>query len=359
MQVQALTQADMEQIRAIWKDCFHDSDAFLDSYFESVVDVTDGIGFFDNGKLVSNLFEVTMNANISGMVYQTEFISGCATLPQARNQHLMRELIRTALTDMRARDVAVAFLHPFLHSFYRKYGFETVNYVQKLTAQPADSADSKVRIVSRMQDMPVDAAYASYQAYVTQYGSYFMRSESRMNGWLELLFADGGKAAFIDGQDNTPYALFYPGTNENGESVNDIFELVFFSDEQLQLLTENTGAAATYLLPAGPASGDAAAEYTMMRIVSPEIMLQSYSYAPGTEPFVINIHDPFLSRDYNLEIMPQKTGSATVREVESASNIIVDVSDLARLFTGTYRPEEYPGAVKTFRVGSSCFFDNY
>lgn len=358
MEVQKLTPDDMQQVRSVWKECFQDSNAFLDTYFETVVDIMNGIGFFENGQLVSDLFQTPMNAQISGMVYESLFLSGCATLPPARNQHLMRDLIRTALADMRARNVCVSFLHPFLHSFYRKFGYETVNYVSERTAASDTGAAAAVQHVSTMDAMPVDAVYASYNAYVSQYGNYFMRSKERMKGWLKLLFDDGGGAVFIDGQNDTPYALFYPGTDENGQPQNEIFELVYFSDEQLQTLTQGTGAPSAFNVPT-TSDDPKAAEFTMMRIVCPEIMLESYSYVPGTKPFVINIHDPFLSRDYSLRVVPKVSESAEVTEVAAESDIVVGINDLAKLFTGTYSALDYPGAVSIFPTGSSCFFDTY
>lgn len=358
MEVRKLTAGDIQQIRSVWKECFADSDAFLDTYFETVVDAASGIGFFQNSQLVSDLFETPMNAQISGMVYEGLFLSGCATLPAARNQHLMRDLIRTALSDMRARNVCVSFLHPFLHSFYRKFGYETVNYVDMLTAMPDSSAAAGVTAVSSMEDLPVDALYASYNDYVSGYGSYFMRSRERMQGWLKLLFDDGGRAVFIDGKSNTPYALYYPGTDNNGQPQNEIFELVSFSDAQLKMLTQGTGEPSSYFVPSSPDDPNAA-EFTMMRIVCPEIMLQSYSYAKGTKPFVINIHDPFLGNDYNLRVVPKNAGGAEVTTAETESDIVVGIADLAKLFTGMYSVQQYPNAAEIFPTGSSCYFDTY
>lgn len=358
MEIRQLTQADIKQVRSVWKECFNDSDAFLDTYFESVVDMTSGIGFFDDGTLVSDLFETPLNAQIGGMVYESLFLSGCATMPEARNQHLMQKLIRAALADMRARNICVSYLHPFLHSFYRKFGYETVNFVHNAVALPQSSARSKVVSASSFEDLPSASMYASYEAYVTQYGNYFMRSESRMTGWLKLLFSDGGRAVFIDGEENTPYALFYPETDPQGQLQNNIFELVYFSDAQLQLLTQGTGAQAQYFLPCSPRERDAA-EFTMMRVVCPEIMLANYAYQPGTRPFVINIHDPFLGHDYNLHVSPKQGGGADVAEVESASDIVVGVADLAWILTGMYDPLKYPDATQIFPQGSSCYFDTY
>lgn len=356
MEIRQLNRTDLAQIRGVWKECFNDSDAFLDTYFESVADASSGIGFFDGSRLVSDLFVITMNAQISGMVYESEFLAGCATLPEARDQHLMRNLIRAALMDMRSRNVCVSFLHPFLHSFYRKFGYETVNYVREYTAPP-QVGNGSVRTATSLAELPEDAVYESYQAYVSQYGSYFMRSRQRMHGWLELLFSDGGFAVYIEEEKNTPYALFYGGIDASGQPTANVFELVYFGQDELTAITTGTGRTAVYMLPCAP-DERGAAEYTMMRIVCPEIMLETYPYSPGTEPFVINIDDPFLQMDYNLQVTPSREG-ASVKDIEAASDIVVGIDELARLFTGTYSETQFPDAAGIFRRNSSCYFDTY
>lgn len=356
MDLRRLTPADITQVRQVWKECFGDSDSFLDAYFAACVSVSDGLGFFDGGRLVSDMFTYRINTNISGMVYQSQFIAGCATLPQARNQHLMRDLIRSALTDMASRNVCLCFLHPFLHSFYRKFGFETVAYVDRLEADGEPPAGGPaVKVANSMADLPFDSVYASYAAYVTQFGSYFIRNRDRMQAWLELLFSDGGRAVYIDGSNATPYALYYPA--KDGQT-NEVFELVYFRPEQLSALVNSTGAPAQYFLPSGPDAERSAQEFTMMRVLNPQIMLASYQYQAGTKPFVINIHDEFLGRDDNLQVTPQASG-AQVDQTEQPADVVVDVTDLARLFTGEFSPKSFPAATPYFTQNSSCYFETY
>lgn len=358
-----LTASDEAQVRHVWKTCFQDSDAFLDAYFSACVQIENGLGFFENGRLLSHLFSFPVRAVISGMVYPAQFIAGCATLPEARNQHLMRDLIEAALTEMADKNFAVCFLHPFLHSFYAHFGFETVAYVDRQAASADAAAVTRtVRHASSLTELPFDALYASYGAYVTQFGNYFIRSEDRMKAWLSLLFADGGRALYIDGEENTPYALYYNVSGQTGP-VSDIFELISFDDAQLTSLVNAPENPASFFTPArGRHPGDdqdsrSTEPYTMMRILNPKLILQSYRYPEKTPPFVINIHDKFLQRDHNLLVSPGiKT---TVSDVEMPSDIITDVAGLTRLFTGIYDPAEFPQAAHIFSGGSSCYFETY
>lgn len=359
MELRKLTAADAAQVRAVWKECFNDSDAFLDAYFESAASVEDGIGFFDgNGKLLSDLFMLNLNAQIGGMVYPSRFLAGCATIPEARNQHLMRDLLLAAMRQMSSDGLCVTFLHPFLHSFYRKFGYETISYVRPGTYAPQQGgADSGVRIATKATDVPASALLASYMDYVSQYGSYFMRTQKRMDAWLALLFSDGGKAAFLEDDDNTPYALYYDGTDSDGNPVARVFELVCFSDGQRQALLGAIGGNVDYFTPT-VATDREADEFTMMRVLRPDIMLQSYQYPKGTKPFVINIHDAFLGNDYNLRVTPTTSGTKT-ESVNMESDIVTGITDFARLITGAFAPADFPTAAEIFSSGSSCYFETY
>lgn len=356
-ELRQLTPDDEKQVLGVWKTCFNDSEDFLETYFQSSMDIRDGLGFFDDsGRLVSNLFVRELAALVSGTVYTAGFIAGCATLPDARRQNLMSRLLRTALTDMRVRNIPVCYLHPFLHSFYRKFGFETISYVRTAVADAAN-VDRRVRTAIRFDPVLAASMFASYQEYVSSFSSSFVRSKDRMNAWLQLLFADGGKAAYLDGSQNTPYALYYETKDEQGNPVADIFELVYFSDSDLQALTEGLGITARFFLPAAR-TGSNVDEFTMMRVVRPEIMLENYPFAEGTKAFVINIHDSFLETDLNLAVAPRQ-GGAIVREMEAPADIVVDIRELPQLLCGSFDPNVMTAASHFFRLGTGCYFETY
>ena len=346
---------DLPQIRRVWRECFGDSESFLDVYFSSAARPEDGIGLFHGSTLVSNLFELPMRARVTGQEYVCAFVAGCATLPEWRRRHLLGDLMRAALADMRSREVCVSFLHPSRHSFYRKFGYETVNYVQYHTAQPV--AESPVCIASTLADVPEESVYASYRAFVSRFNSHFVRTSQRMHAWLELLFSDGGFAAYLEQEERTPYVLFYKNSDGNGQTTADVFELVCDTPEQRTALTTGLGCPARFFEPCDPDSAGAR-EYTMMRVVCPEIMLQRYPYSRDTSPFVIHVQDTFLEIDYNLEVVPSRAGTS-VRHVETSPDITVGISGLAQLLTGTYSPWLFPEALHVFRQYSSCYFDTY
>lgn len=343
----ALEDQDYKQIKSVWETCFGDSEAFIDAYFTYAAKPADGRGTFADGQLVSDLFMLDFNACVAGDCYDTKFLAGCATLPAARKKDLMRDLVKRALLEMKAGGYAVTYLHPFLHAFYRKFGYETIAYVTRHTA--VGKAGKKLQPVKHMQtiqEAPISNMEHAYARYVEQYDNYFIRSSARFDAWLHLLFADGGSALVLEDGDETAYALYY--TNSRGE--RDIFELVYFNAEQLEcLLHSDYVGISNYFLSTG--SGE---EFTMMRVLDPETVLRKYRFA-NNDTFTISIEDAFLHTDYAFVVSPGSKHVVESAAKQSCFDIKTDVAAFAAMVCGA--KESVQGT--PFGKKNSCFFETY
>ncbi|MGI6153002.1 MAG: GNAT family N-acetyltransferase [Christensenellaceae bacterium] len=357
MEIRKLTPADTQASKKLWKTAFSDSDALIEEYYRSENNIKNAWGLFDGKALASQLFMPSFCARVMGVEYTVDFLSGCATQPEYRNRHLMRDLIRRAFLDMQQRKVAISFLHPFNHDFYRKVGgYETVAYVKRYTYEKkAADTDGQVAVIDAFDRVPLDAMLRAYNTFAGRFSNGFLRSKGRMEEWLKMLFADGGRVALIRSGDAAAYALYY--VEEDGTA--DLFELVFGSEKELFLLLDAIGKAKFFLpenikidLRAG-----APEDFTMMRIIDPVRVLSGYPFDEGTE-FVIRIHDAFLEREHNLCVR-SLGGSTEVFPCDAKSDIEVDISRLAQLVAGVAEPLPQCGGWSPFHLGTSCFFETY
>jgi predicted acetyltransferase len=65
-------------------------------------------------------------------------IADVATHAAYRRRGYAGDLMRTALAGMRERRVHLSMLHPFAHSFYRRYGWELATEAISYRLKPAD-----------------------------------------------------------------------------------------------------------------------------------------------------------------------------------------------------------------------------
>lgn len=78
----------------------------------------------ENKEIASKLTIIPSDIYIAGQIMKMGGISGVATWPEKRRSGLVRELLRSALEDIKERGCDVSLLYPFSFSFYRKFGWE-------------------------------------------------------------------------------------------------------------------------------------------------------------------------------------------------------------------------------------------
>lgn len=119
-----------EEVMALWKACFHDTDEFVRFYFERKYRDEDALVWRDGtGKAVAALQMLPYPMTFGGAEVATSYISGACTLPEARSRGIMRRLLAEAFGKMRARGVAFSTLIPqeeWLYDYYARLGYAPV-----------------------------------------------------------------------------------------------------------------------------------------------------------------------------------------------------------------------------------------
>lgn len=101
-------------------------------------------GFFDEqGKLLSVLGLLPLEAWFQGKKLALGGIGGVATWPEARRQGCVGRLLSHALETMRKNGQSVSMLHPFSFPFYKKYGYEQTIDRKKYTIATPSAAFSQ------------------------------------------------------------------------------------------------------------------------------------------------------------------------------------------------------------------------
>ena len=91
------------------------------------------LGWFDEGKLVSQLAVYPMKVNIHGEIYKMGGVTGVATYPEYSNYGLMHSLMKQGLKNMRKRKQTVSLLFPYSIPYYRRKGWEIISDIMTFT----------------------------------------------------------------------------------------------------------------------------------------------------------------------------------------------------------------------------------
>src|SRR5699024_3179466 len=81
-------------------------------------------GYQIDGKIAGKLHILPLEGIFNGQKYAMGGISSVATWPAYRRRESVNKLFHHAFVKMKEEGQVIPYLHPFLASFYRKYGWE-------------------------------------------------------------------------------------------------------------------------------------------------------------------------------------------------------------------------------------------
>ncbi|MBM6757191.1 GNAT family N-acetyltransferase [Bacteroides mediterraneensis] len=143
-----------EQVKVLWKQCFHDSDEFIDFYFQRRY--TDDLNSYAeaDGRVIAALQRIPYSLTYEGMEIPVAYISGACTDPAYRNKGVMRQLLAKAHRRMFREGVMFSTLIPaeeWLKGYYARSGYANCfSQGKKLltdSSLPVDNFSKLLRIV--------------------------------------------------------------------------------------------------------------------------------------------------------------------------------------------------------------------
>lgn len=143
-----------EQVKVLWKQCFHDSDEFIDFYFQKrYTDDLNSCAEADD-RVIAALQRIPYSLTYEGMEMPVAYISGACTDSAYRNKGVMRQLLAEAHRRMYREGIMFSTLIPaeeWLKGYYARSGYANCFSQGKklLTASslPVDNFSKLLRIV--------------------------------------------------------------------------------------------------------------------------------------------------------------------------------------------------------------------
>lgn len=147
-----------EQVKALWKLCFEDSEEFVEMYFKLRYKNEVNVTIQSGDEVISALQMLPYPMTFCGEMVQTSYISGACTHPDFRSKGVMRELLSQSFARMLRNGIQFSTLipaEPWLFDYYKRMGYATVfQYSVKEMTLPEfiPSKEIAVNVVSKPQD---------------------------------------------------------------------------------------------------------------------------------------------------------------------------------------------------------------
>ncbi len=267
--IRLLLEDERPLAKALWKEAFSDTDAFIDWYFANKVLDGHSLCMFEDGKLISIVHMIPYTIRIQGKPVKSAFISGVATSLSRRGEGLMRTMLLESLGLLRQRGIIITHLYPFSHAFYENFGWTAYTHVNRQTVSEA----RRLRGTEIVETMDESVLSPLYNRMMKPYDGYVVRGRQEWKWRLGELKSDGGRCALLIKDDRAcAYMLYY---SENDKA--DIIETVYQDEEDI-------GAMLAHVLSQGhrraeytiPSDGKGGMKHGMARVVDTKALLDAF-----------------------------------------------------------------------------------
>ena len=117
---------DMFEVAKLWQDVFHDSDDYVELFFNRVYKPENTLVIKRDDHIISALQMIPYTVKLHERIVRAAYLCGLCTLPSEQGRGYMKKLIHDAMRQLQKRGDGLAFVipaEPSLFNFYRKLGF--------------------------------------------------------------------------------------------------------------------------------------------------------------------------------------------------------------------------------------------
>ena len=289
-----------QKVASLWKDCFGDSDEFIQFYFDHKYSDENALLHEENGQPVAALQMLPYPMTWAGTTLCASYISGACTLPEARNKGIMKQLLAEAFRTMYRRRIDLSFLipaEPWLYEYYRKTGYTPVfEYTPETAIPPAPATEpAALDTPSGYTGTLVNRCYPYFNRAMQKRDNCIQHPINDFSAILQDLYANGGKLLIATSRTAPPeitgLAFAVPA-----EGVTRITELLGESPEICaQLLhaasRQDEGKPVACKLPVQKGKNEKGG---MARIVHAGNMLARFAAHHPQADFTLQLTDPLL-----------------------------------------------------------------
>ncbi len=285
-----------EQVKALWKLCFEDSEEFVEMYFKLRYKNEVNVAIQSGDEVISALQMLPYPMTFCGEMIQTSYISGACTHPDFRSKGVMRELLSQSFARMLRNGIQFSTLipaEPWLFDYYKRMGYATVfQYSVKEMTLPEfiPSKEIAVNAVSK----PQDEVYSYLNKKLSERPCCIQHSAEDFQVIMADLPISGGNL-FVAKQANEIWGIAIIYKRENCIIINEL--LAEDKDTEYSLLfaiKQYTGCNhIIQLLP--PDKELPQHSLGMARIINAKEVLQIYASAFPEDDMQLEVSDKQLS----------------------------------------------------------------
>jgi predicted acetyltransferase len=316
------------------------------------------LGIWDEGQLAAKLHIIPLGVLINGEEWKMGGIGGVATYPEYRRGGYVKSLMQESLKQMQQEGQFISLLHPFDISFYRKFGWEILSDIKKITIEKVN-----LIILGAQQGSIKRSTKETHNANIEwvyrQYSRNYMGMLVRDTKWWEnhVYDEDSEVAVYYNpSKEAMGYILYNVKERKmdvqemvalNQEARIGLWNFICQHDSMVESVTFNllVHDPFPYFLHQ-PKLKIEVQPYFMARIVNAEECLKRFQLNQEIEPVLLHLDDPFAPWNNGSYLIGAGNVTA-IKETEVSqyvdsqqTGIHLTINDLSAIMFGYRRPIE-------------------
>lgn len=344
MNIRFAKSREIDNIREIWDYCFNDGPKFTDYYFENKYDEDNTIVVEEDGEIVSSLQLNQYNIKLNNKVYDTSYVVGVSTLPEARGKGYMKHLMDFTLNELYKKNQLVSILMPIDYRLYRRYGYEhcydQIEYelniedlgVFKNTGHMKKANENHIKHLINIKEEFLKDTNGNIERDKVYYKNLFkeVKSEDGNIYLHEGKKFDGYLIYFINGDTMFVRELYYT----NMDSLKAMLKFIYNHNTQCKKVTISAPVndKIRFVLPNLRAAEIKLKPFMMGRVINFESYLKSLDIDSSKEGSInILLKDDFIKENNHIFKISLKEGKLTVEKGGFTPYVEFDINTISQL----------------------------
>ncbi len=328
-----------EDVYQLWQDCFGDTDAYTDFYFQWVVPYNRIFTLYTEDKLCSMLHLNPYTLVLEGREVKSDYIVGVATRQDERKKGYMGLLIARAFQCMYEEEKPLTYLMPAADAIYYPYDFRKVYIIRKWTAEMKEAAAEDKLWDTGSKIVELTASDGNNRKLLTEftervlkdkYDIYAIRSRKYYEKLLEEMHSTGGGISLVLKEDNVIGYAAYMLDDGFGMA-----ECIYEPSYKKEVLTELYRKFSPFLKEKNSSFEPS----IMVRIVNLKAFLNSLSAKKDIHLLIEAVDERIAANNGVFSIVADKD-KTVVAEANEAPMLKADIAKLSQLFFGKLEREE-------------------
>lgn len=217
---------NLHALKKIWKQCFGDSDEYINAFFEKGFKPEYSLIALYDLKPVGMMYTLPAMMNHRGKEYMGEYLYAVAVKPEYRNMGVMRAMEEKAVELARKQGLSFLSLvpeHTDLYKMYEKLGYRTAYYNYIRTHMPFKQLRTdnvSIRPCDRMEFSRLREAYLhskkNYIDFLPPYDDYRYSELQAVENNIMLAVVDAEKFYFTGFKRGNIFLIKETSLNESG-----------------------------------------------------------------------------------------------------------------------------------------------